>query len=221
MLDLQGGVVEVVPVGEQAGDGLAAFVAVVDVVDQDVGGQGGEAGGDLSDVQVADVDGVQVVVDGGDVGAAGAASRKIGHESRISPQPALGINAVTTSAATSSARAHPGRLVREVLAVAQVRGLPSWHPERVQTAKLCSRPIVCCLDRGGRPRPSSSVSCGQNVMHGVLIDLRVKQRWTTGCGAANTCPPVRLATRWAMRWKPELKAFAATLSDRWSAAETY
>lgn len=109
MLDLQGGVVEVVPVGEQAGDGLAAFVAVVDVVDQDVGGQGGEAGGDLSDVQVADVDGVQVVVDGGDVGAAGAASRKIGHESRISPQPALGINAVTTSAATSSARAHPGQ----------------------------------------------------------------------------------------------------------------
>ena len=28
-------------------------------------------------------------------------------------------------------------------------------------------------------------------------------------------------TRWAMRWKPVLNAFAITFGDRWPAAETY
>jgi putative transposase len=28
-------------------------------------------------------------------------------------------------------------------------------------------------------------------------------------------------TRWAMRWKPVIDAFAITFSDRWPAAETY
>jgi hypothetical protein len=28
-------------------------------------------------------------------------------------------------------------------------------------------------------------------------------------------------TRWMMRWKPVINAFAITFSDRWPAAETY
>ena len=28
-------------------------------------------------------------------------------------------------------------------------------------------------------------------------------------------------TRWTMRWKPALNAFATTFADRWPAAETY
>lgn len=74
MVDLQGGVVEAVPVVQERGDGLAALVAVMFVVDQQVGGQGREAGGDFPYVQVVDlqdaVDCMQVAVDGGDVGAA-------------------------------------------------------------------------------------------------------------------------------------------------------
>ena len=34
-------------------------------------------------------------------------------------------------------------------------------------------------------------------------------------------PTGRRQTRWTMRWKPALNAFAVTFSDRWPAAETY
>jgi len=34
-------------------------------------------------------------------------------------------------------------------------------------------------------------------------------------------PTGRGQTRWTMRWKPALNAFAITFSDRWPAAETY
>ena len=34
-------------------------------------------------------------------------------------------------------------------------------------------------------------------------------------------PTGRGRTRWAMRWKPALNAFAITFADRWPAAETY
>jgi transposase-like protein len=34
-------------------------------------------------------------------------------------------------------------------------------------------------------------------------------------------PTGRGRTRWTMRWKPALNAFAITFADRWPAAETY
>ena len=34
-------------------------------------------------------------------------------------------------------------------------------------------------------------------------------------------PPGTGRTRWTMRWKPVINAFAITFGDRWPAAETY
>jgi putative transposase len=34
-------------------------------------------------------------------------------------------------------------------------------------------------------------------------------------------PTVAGRTRWTMRWKPDLNAFAITFADRWPAAESY
>ena len=75
VVDLQGGVLDVVVVGQHLRDGLAAFVAVVPDCHQDVRRQRGEPGGDLPDVEVVDlddaVDRADVPLDGGDIGVPG------------------------------------------------------------------------------------------------------------------------------------------------------
>ena len=55
MIDLQGGVVDLVGPGEQGFEVAAHLVAVAGGVDQDVGRQGRHPGGDVPDVQVVDL----------------------------------------------------------------------------------------------------------------------------------------------------------------------
>ena len=55
---------------------------------------------------------------------------------------------------------------------------------------------------------------------GKITALRPRSSASTWSRAPLT-PPGTGRTRWAMRWKPALNAFAITFGDRFPAAETY
>lgn len=111
VVDLQGGVVDVVLRMEQLLDRTPYSVTVRIGRHQYVGRQCRLAGGDLPDVEIVHL-GHRVYrrelgSDGAGSRPTGAASKKIRPDSRTRPQPALSISAATTSAAMASARVKP------------------------------------------------------------------------------------------------------------------
>jgi hypothetical protein len=124
MVDLQGGVRDAVLAAQEDLEVGADRVAVFARRDQHVRGGGGQARGDLPDVQVMDLGDVtggppsQPPTAAGS-SPAGAASRKIRPDSLISPAPACSISATTMSVAIASARANPvSTMIRPATAVA-------------------------------------------------------------------------------------------------------
>lgn len=111
VVDLKGGVVDVVPLEQDPLEFTADGVAIGSVGDDHVGRQRRLARGDLPDVQVVHLchraDLGELGADGRGVDALGAASRKMRPLARTRPQPALTMSAATTSAAMASARAKP------------------------------------------------------------------------------------------------------------------
>ena len=93
------------------------------LVDENVCGEGWESRSDFPDVEVMDLEDAVTAWRSRSMAATSvprvAASRKIRHESRIRPHPALAISTATMSAATASARAQPvSRMIRPAMAVA-------------------------------------------------------------------------------------------------------
>ena len=62
---------------------------------------------------------------------------------------------------------------------------------------------------GGRSRPEDTSPSEQAAIKCLYLVTRSLDPTGTG------------RTRWAMRWKPALNAFAVTFGDRFPAAETY
>jgi putative transposase len=91
----------------------------------------------------------------------------------------------------------PGRGVLDLRPPGAVRDLDGHRPE-----SLNARYRRAVKARGHFPTEQAAVKC---------LYLVTRSLDPTGTGR----------TRWAMRWKPALNAFAITFSDRFPAAENY